>query len=270
MNNFFNVRRFMLLVRNDVLSDYKSWLIYLITIVGIYTGISLIEGLQFKFTGNPPNPDNLNYLFPGFLFLGGFIATSQVFADVNDKFKSSLWFSLPGSALEKYSVGIVVAGFGYVVFVIVSFFIASVVSNIFTRPIFGMGLNVFNPFTLTFGNAGGISTWWLCLYYLLTHSIFMVGSISFKKAAFIKTVLVAFAVQLVYSVIFGFIGFVVNRTGIAKGWDLDIIFDLVRFDFHNAKTAFLTSSILICLVLSIFFNVVGYLKLREKEVKGGV
>lgn len=270
MSNFFNIRRFLLLVRNDILSDYKSWLIYLITIVGIYTGVSLIEGLQFKFTGIHPNPDNLNYLFPGFLFLGGFIATSQVFGDINDKFRSSLWFSLPGSALEKYSVGVIIAGFGYVVFLILSFFTASVVSNIFTRPIFGMGLNIFNPFTLTFGDGVGISTWWLCLYYLLTHSIFLVGSISFKKAAFIKTVLVAFAVQLLYSVIFGFIGFVVNRAGIARSWNFDIVFDLFSFNFSNAKTIFFTSSILICLVISIFFNVVGYLKLREKEVKGGV
>lgn len=269
MGNLFNLRRLFLLLRNEVLSDYKSWLIYLITIIGIYTGISLIEGLHYKFSGELPNLNNLNYLFPGFLFLGGFIATSMVFEDANDKFKSSLYFSLPGSSLEKYSVGLLVSGIGYVVFIILAFILASVVSNIFTRPIFGFGLDLFNPFTLAMGPFGS-SIWLLCLYYLLTHSMFLVGSIAFKKAAFIKTVLVVFAIQLAYSIIFSIIGFFVARSGIAFNWDYSIFVDFFVFKFSNAKSFFLIFTILSGLALSIFFNVVGYLKLREKEVKGGV
>lgn len=266
MYNYFSLRRVLFILRNDILSDYKSWLIYLLAIVGVYTGISLLEGAAYKFSGSLSEPDNLNNLFPGFLFLGGFITSSMAFSDVNDKFKSSLWLTLPGSTLEKYISGVIISGIGYVVFLITAFIVASVVGNIFSRPIFGFGLAIFNPFTLSFGHE---SVWSLSLYYLLLQSIFIVGSIVFRKAAFIKTIFTVFAVQLVLSIIFSFIGYLFVKLGADIDWDLG------RFLFFNyaPESIFnLVSQILLitCGILFIFFNIVGYLKLREKEVKGGV
>lgn len=268
MYNYFSLRRFLLVLRNEVLSDYRSWLIYLITIVGVYTGISLIEGAVFRFSGNMAEPNNLNYLFPGFLFLGGYIATSLSFSDVNDKFKNNLWLTLPGSTLEKYGVGVLVSGIGYVIFLIAAFIIASVISNVFTRPIFGMGLAIFNPFTLDFGGFAP-SVWHLAFIYLLTHSIFLVGSIVFKNAAFIKTVLVAFAVQLALSIIFSLIGYILVKAGLSMNWDINALIDF-NFTPGNLAAIATRTSVITGVILSIFFNVVAYLKLTEKEVKGGV
>lgn len=265
MYNYFSFKRFLLILRNDIISDYKSWLIYLLTIVGVYTGISLIEGAVYKFSGDMAEPNNLNYLFPGFLFLGGYIATSMTFEDVQDKFKSNLYLTLPGSTLEKYGSGVLISGIGYTVFLIMGFVLASIVSNAFTRPLFGMGLAIFNPFTLSFG--GGISVWTLCLWYLLSFSMFLVGSIAFKKAAFIKTVLAFFVVQLALSLIFTALGYLFFFNGDLINIDF---YRLVNFDKTAMETSFYHLFIWLGVALSLFFNIVAYLKLREKEVKGGI
>lgn len=276
MNNFFNPRRFGLLIKNEIFSDYKTWLTYLITIVGVYTGIAILMGVAGKVSGGFYNYDLnvLNYsMFPGFLFLGGYIASSLAYSDANDKFKSSIWFSLPGSALEKYSVGILISGIGYVVFVILAFVLASTISNIFTRPIFGYGLAVFNPFTLTIDESMNFPMGWLLLIYLLSHSMFLVGSITFKKAAFIKTVLVAFAVQIALSTILSLIGWIIIKTGLAYNWDLRVIENFFRAGLKDGDEIFrfyIRVSVVIGVILSLFFNTVGYFKLREKEVKGGI
>jgi hypothetical protein len=54
MDKYFNSRRFGLIVRNEVVSDYKSWLTYFITVISVYTGLSIIEGITYKITGNLP------------------------------------------------------------------------------------------------------------------------------------------------------------------------------------------------------------------------
>ncbi len=265
MDKYFNSRRFGLIIKNEVVSDYKSWFTYFITVICVYTGISIIEGITYKFSGSIPGSENLFGLFYGFLFLGGFIATAQVFSDTNDKFESALWFTLPGSALEKYITSVLISGVGYIVFICVAFFSASVVSNIFTQIIFGFSKAFFNPFTT---NAIGAVT----LYYLLTHSIFILGSIVFKKAAFIKTVLAAGVIQLSIFVILAAIGWFLGKIGFFdySNWDLNFSDFAFFSNIENPGKFFMNLSYLILALLSLFINIVGYFKLREKEVSGGV
>ncbi|QEN05220.1 hypothetical protein EW093_11025 [Thiospirochaeta perfilievii] len=288
MNKYFNSRRFGLLCKNEVLSNYKSWGLYFITIVGSYTVLAMLITAYNKFTGQGVHgydPNTLNYLFPGFLFIGGYIVSSLKFSDINDKFKSSLWFSLPGSTFEKYSVGVIVSSIGYSIFIIVSFIVASAISNIFTRPFFGSGMSIFNPLILGAdryagvveysASTGGVNVMVWVLIYVLTNSIFLVGSIVFRKGAFIKTLLVSSVVQTLLSIILGVIIYFTFRIGITDSWDVRIFESIFKYlESHTDSETFnmfmLKWTLLFLIPISLFFNVVGYFKLEEKEVKGGI
>lgn len=278
MNNYFNTRRFGLLCKNEVLSNYKSWGLYLITIVGIYTVIAMIITAVNRFAPVPVgyDPNSLNYMFPGFLFIGGYIVSSLTFSDINDKFKSSLWFSLPGSTLEKYTVGALISSIGYGAFIIAAFVLASSISIIFTQPLFGSSMAIFSVKLFVYDSTSvGPNALFLVLVYILTHSMFLVGSIVFRKGALIKTVLVYSIVQTVLSIIFAFIGLLVLKSGISEGWDIRIFLGIEEYfethaGFDTWKSLMTRWTLIIGIPFSLFFNVVGYFKLAEKEVKGGI
>ncbi len=282
MNKYFNTRRFGLLCKNEVLSNYKSWGLYLITIIGIYTVIAMIITAVNKFTMGTAgfDPNALNYMFPGFLFIGGYIVSALTFSDINDKFKSSLWFSLPGSTLEKYTVGALISSIGYGIFIIAAFVLASSVSVIFTQPLFGSSMAIFNVRLFVYDSVNvGPNALLLILIYILTHSMFLVGSIVFRKGAFIKTVLVYSVVQTILSIIIAFIGLLVLKSGISESWDTRMFTKIIElfdessavysdgytFGYYMAKW-----TLIFGIPFSLFFNVVGYFKLAEKEVKGGI
>lgn len=286
MNKYFNLRRFGLLLKHDILTSYKMG-IYFLTVVGLYTFLAVIIFAVNRVYPQRVDLNSLNYMFPGFLFLGGYIFTSLVFSDINDKFKSSLWFSLPASTLEKYLAAVLISSIGYVIFIVISFVAASLISNVVTRPIFGHGMAIFNPlYMANHENELMLDPDYRELYtvyysffiyftYLFSHSIYLVGSIVFKKISFIKTSLVSSAVSIVYSIIFAIMGYYIYKWGIVEEWDIRI-FESIYFYVENASINETMPSLVVkwimipSAIFSLFFNVVGYFKLAEKEVKGGV
>lgn len=267
----FNIKRFAILYRNEVISNYKKWLIFLVTIIGIYTLIAIINGIAYKYAELPFNGNKMNNMFPFFLFLGGYIATSFIFADINNKLKNSLWFSIPGTTLEKYLVGLVGSSVGFVVFLIISFIFASLISSLLTLPLFGIRCNVFNPLKLSMGSGTiEIKFMWISLIYILTQSVFIVGSITFKNAAFIKTVLVSVGILILYSILTGIIIKIVSSTGTLDSLDVRIFLNFFEKPYPEIKSIFIRMIVFSNILFSIFFNCVGYLKLVEKEVKGGI
>ncbi len=292
MNKYINNKRLGLLFKYEILSNYKSWLVFPLTIVGIH----IIYAISIIII-NPVNPgiarysnNGLGNLFNLFLFIGGYVVSAKTFTDINDKYKSSLWFSLPGSSLEKYLVGAILSGIGFSILLMLSFVTGSFVLKLMTAPIFNdfwSSSMLFNPFT--FGNIqggheteflaglsnGGINPIILVLIYNLTHSVFVLGSIIFKKSAFIKTILATSIVQLIWSLAIIGLLYITSKFNLEDKWDIRHFTRIVEYlniqPYLGTLTQFMTRMTLIFgLPVSLFFNVVGYLKLSEKEVKGGV
>ncbi|MBN2617944.1 MAG: hypothetical protein JXR64_06495 [Spirochaetales bacterium] len=277
MNKYFNTKRFGFLIKEEVLTNYKMG-IYFITIVGIYTVLAILSFTVSSLTDAAINRNSINYMFPGFLFIGGYIFSSLIFSDINDKFKSSLWFSLPASTLEKYVVGVLLSGLGYIIFLNIAFLVGSLVSNALTQPIFKDGMELFNPvklFSIDELDSSFFSASIIFLVYIFTHSVFIIGSIVFKKAAFIKTALASSIVSIAYSIIFGFLGYYIGKLGLADHWDIRVLMSVERyfeelFNSGNLVSFLYRIFIIPGIIFTLFFNVVGYIKLTEKEVKGGI
>ncbi len=130
------------------------------------------------------------------LFIGGFISTSFAFREVRQNGAGIFYITLPASQFEKFASKLLVTSVGYALGSLVFYTATAAASEGINHLIFGAGNGFFNPFGLTVLRAVGI--------YLLAQSIFLLGSIWFKKLAFVRTVLwlslFAFAAVLVAAV----------------------------------------------------------------------
>lgn len=265
----FNLKRFGMLLRNQAVSNYKSWSIFLITILGFYILISMIMGLLNKYLGITYSSDGLNRTYVGFLFIGGYINSSLAFADTNNKLKSSIWLSIPGSTLEKYLVGLLLSSVGYTLFLTLGFVISSILSMALFETIFSIEHKVFNAFNIDLGiGLIDISVFQLSIIYILTQSIFLAGSIKFRSAPFIKTILTLAALNFFYTITFAIVLNLTTKSGLLDNTDIRIFTNLFIND--SSGLAIKDIFIIIATGLTIFFNILGFQLLKEKEVKGGV
>lgn len=247
-----SLRRGALLLRNDVISEYKSWLNYGLVILGVILIFSIVDIYSTRYDLGVPLKSIVEILFPGFVLVGGFISSSMLFSDVNNKAENALYLTLPGSRLEKYLVKSLVGSIGYLAFAVIAFFLSTVITGGFTKLIFGLSHPAFNPGDFT-------TIYWI---YLAVQPVFTVGSIVFKKVAFFKTIMVYSAVNLALLVLFLIFARILGLVDSMFYFDLDMSY--VFSDF-TPETRVLWAKIS-AVLFGLFFHVVGYFKLTEKEV----
>ncbi len=183
-NGFFNPRRFAQLLLRELATSYKGLLIAMATVGGALILWAAVRSLAMSasgmgFPGGGGNP----YLgfFQNLLFLGGFIVTSLAFREVWQSGSGIFYLTLPGSVFEKFLSKLLVTSVGFAVGTAVFMTATAAVSEGLDRLIFGVGLGFFSPFTEEVLLA--------VARYLVLQSFFLLGSIWFKKLAFVRTVL---------------------------------------------------------------------------------
>jgi hypothetical protein len=181
---FFNPRRFGQLLLRDVAGGYRGWLIAAAAVAGTVivlsalTVLGISRGENIRFNG----ASNFHVgFYIQLLLLGGFISTSFAFREVRQNGAGIFYMTLPASQFEKLASKLLVSSVGYVLGSLVFYTATAAVSEGINRLIFGAGHGFFNPFDPTILRAAGM--------YLLAQSIFLLGSIWFKKLAFVRTVL---------------------------------------------------------------------------------
>jgi hypothetical protein len=104
-------------------------------------------------------------------------------------------------------------------------------------------------------------------WYVLIHSVFLIGAVHFNKNAVFKTLFTLFLLMMVYSIITGGVQFLLFNP-----FKEDVYIDGNSFgslgDFveRNAELLMNVMKGIIWFLLVPFFWVVSYLKLSEKEV----
>lgn len=128
--------------------------------------------------------------FTGFgfviIFIGGYIFTSRIFNELQSPVKSHFFLTLPARAEEKLISAWLISS---LFFITISYLLLSLISFIISGLlvlIFDGTLQVFNPFSIEALKIAAI--------YLITQTIFLLGSIYFKKNNFLKTILAVFTV----------------------------------------------------------------------------
>ncbi len=193
----FKPRRFAQLLLRDLAGGYKSLLVAMAAVAGSVLLVSALTVLGRKLAGASVGvPTFYPNLFVNLLFLGGFIVTSLAFREARQNGGGIFYLTLPASSLEKFASKLLATSVGYALGSLVFFTAAAAVSEGVNRLIFGFGNTFFNPFGPGVLEAIG--------YYLIFQSVFLLGSVWWKKLALVKTVLmmqlVAVGIALVAAV----------------------------------------------------------------------
>ncbi len=191
-NTLFSPRRFALLLRREVIQNYKPFLIMTGALLG---GLLFLLLVSFTAEGE----EALKGLFPAFLWVGGLIYTSLVFKEAHSARQIHSWLMTPASRLEKYLLKLFRSTLGYFGVLVILMFTASVLNVLIYSLKFtdwvapAVSPVVFNPFR----------SWvWINLgHYLIIQSVFFLGAIWFKKYNFIKTVLTLYILLIVFAVL---------------------------------------------------------------------
>ena len=254
--SIFNIKRFGLLLRNDLFRNYRTLLIGAGSVAAIYLIIILAPMI---FSHNCVGYDFHQGFFPMALFIGGFLLSAASFAEIHHSQKNTAFFMLPASRLEKLTSRLLLTNIVYVITAVVFYYLLNLVSIVLSA-IFGCGpFPVFNLFTREMLIA--------LLVYFVIQSIFLFGSIYFKNHAFMKTglslfalgnVIALFSLLMVRVVFFDFF----NHMHAADNF--------MATDFLYLKdigeTLLTILKYLFYFVLAPYFWILSYIRLGEKEV----
>jgi hypothetical protein len=248
-----NPARLSLLLKRELAHGYRGFLITMAAVGAFIVASSLLSMVA------TPEPDS--YL-PGFtllLFVGGFIYTARSFRDLAEPVSGQFYLMLPGSALEKLLSKLLASTVGFALWALLFYSAAANITELLSLLIFGAGHGFFNPFSAVVLRP--------VLYYLVLQSVFLLGSIWFKKAALVKTTLAA-AVLFIGLFLFAGLLFCLLFGVPAPGPQTSL---LVNRFFTEHKEEL--SSMLDPLVPILFWAgfapvcwVITYLRLRETEV----
>jgi hypothetical protein len=222
---FWSPRRFGQLLLREAVSGYRGLLIAMAAVGGALILITALTAIGFAMSGRGPGSDDFYVsFFNNLLFLGGFIVTSLAFREVWQNSGGIFYLTIPGSIFEKFTSKLIVTSIGYAVGSAIFFTAAAAIAEGVSILIAGSGHGFFNP--LDYDVLRSI------VIYLVVQSVFLLGSIWFRKGAFLRTVLWI----AIFGIAAGIVAAVVARFALADhfvwqvagagprfgGWNLDI------------------------------------------------
>lgn len=248
-NNIFSTTRFKNLLVRQVSLNLKGYLVRYAAITGVLSLIAFLTSIETKRI----DQEAVMVLFFVFTFVGGMLAASQSFREMYPPSRGIQYLTLPVSKLERLlsawlltSIGLIAVSF---VLLNIAYYLASVISNIsFGSPIEILG----------FGNGFGL----LVAIYLVTHPLFILGAITFKKFSMPKTVLSLIIIGFGFGILASIIQFV------ASGFQFEdfAVVDNGSMEIFMHEVFVPIIKVLFWGVLAPFCLIVSYFKLKEREL----
>lgn len=277
-NNHFNFRRFSSLLKQDLLINKTK---YLLTILGLGLVTYLLS--YWFLVGSKATfvmyPGQINYCyFTCFVFymmaVGVFVGTA--FPDLADKIKAGNYLLLPGSTFEKFLVQFLFRIGFFIPIALGVFWIAIRLAKASLLPdnevFYGNQSQFFNPSLLPYfefrllvtRSEGELWEFWQILFLIFGFfsygAYLFAGTSYFKRYALIKTVVISvilFFTCILFSMLLSHI-FYPQET---RGFDLQLETFNVTENLDSVKFSLLSLSLLSW----IFFLIIAYFKLKEKE-----
>jgi hypothetical protein len=182
-NGLISPRRLGHLLLRELAGGYRSVLIAMAAVAGviIISSILSVFGLS-RVTRGGDGGFYFGY-FMNLLFIGGFIVTSLAFKEVWQNGGGIFYLTLPGSTLEKLLSKLLVTSIGYALGSMVFMAAVAAVSEGINLLLFGYGHGM--------PDLGGqiVGALKAVLFYVIAQSVFLLGSIWFKKTALVRTAL---------------------------------------------------------------------------------
>ena len=214
MNNTFNIKRFGLAFRKDLIENWKRYLLMFLTLLGILaivtTYITWYYHKEPRINYNFHYPINKSLLiYLSFIFISAGIWFASTFTNpMNSKLKRISYLVSPASNLEKYLIRWIITTVGFIVAFFVALWIADALRVAICSIKFPEADIKFLDISKLVGPENeavyreyvvpkSVFIIFLSLYFLF-QSIFILGSTFWEKASFIKTFTVMAAIITAY------------------------------------------------------------------------
>jgi len=199
MNQFFSFKRFNLLVLKHWIDHKKRYILSVLAYFGLVT-LWYLCGILISGTKRLPEDIQLATFYFSLFTIGTFYA-SQYYSDLGSKAKGSHFLLVPASSFEKFLCSLLYTVVLFSLFLAAAFYIADIImvygANAFAAadPKISKSevVNVFKQELIRFDSQLAIN---LFLFFLSVQSVFLFGSVYFRKYNFIKTIITCFVIFL--------------------------------------------------------------------------
>jgi len=262
ITNIISPRRLLQLLKRDILSNINTTLIAFGAVTAVVYLISTIIAY------NSAPSDQLYFtLFTNLLFGGGLIVTSMVFKEMHKKETAQNYLLLPASNFEKFLSRLLISTIGFTLITLVGVTAISYLSEGVNTLIFKRHNVLFNPFSKM--------AWTLMAHYMVTQSIFFLGSAYFRKYHFIKTINIIFLIQLsitIVAALFVRIVYFDLFDGIFNIGNISLLiqWDKLPLDASSFKNLLKTLKVLYWIIPTPLFWAISYFRIKEAEVKNAI
>lgn len=238
-NNTFSFKRLFLLGKRQVIANLTGMLIGLAAFAGTLLVINLLT-VYF----NPGIKLNLGVPFNLVLFIGGYVFTSIIFAELHNPQRSIPFLTLPVSNLERLVNAWLLTAILYPIMVFLGFALVTALAYLILGASIPKG---------TFDFLWSAMALRVFLSYLITQSIFLFGAVYFRKHNFLKTILSLFVIMVVISTFLGLVGYLlfgtfhfdsnefVNNSAFSPGMEKffsETLVDIAKFAFYYLTVPF--------------------------------
>ncbi len=261
-DNIFNPRRFLLLFKKEILQGYKPMLITIGAVIGAALFILLLS------TRGEGYVQVQQGLFLPLLWLGGLISTGMAFKEAHTAHQIHSWLMTPASRLEKFLQKLLMTTLFFILALIVTFFLATVLNSLVYLLVFKRAVPLFNPF----------QRWvWINIgHYLIVQSLFFLGAVWFRKYNFIKTVLTINILLTLLAIVTGVFAYLIFRgpvrEAVAGNPSYFVMAGQIIIQKFGALNPYMIGALKVFYfgLLAPFFWLVSWFRMREIEVTDGV
>jgi hypothetical protein len=207
MNQFFNFKRFSLLVSKHWADNKKRYLLSVIAFTGVLIAWFVLTMLVDSNIRMGKSIQMVSFFFS--LFVVGSFYANQYFRDLGSRAKGINFLLVPASAFEKILCSLLYTVILFFIVFIAVFYLVDVLMVAIAKGWFTTDtpdkekglLNVFDAANLPFDGKSSLN---IFLIFFAIQSAFLLGSVYYAKFSFIKTIISGF---VVFFIVFCFIYF---------------------------------------------------------------
>lgn len=229
---FFDPRRLLQLLTNDLRINQKPMLIAAATLLVFWTLLTFMGNISPSL-----------YLFV--LYVGGFLVTSRAFKELHDPELAYHYLTLPCSNFERFLSKWLTTSVGYAIALLGLFYVFIAIHTVLDMFLLHRVIDPFPLFNFRLLNSLGV--------YIVLHSMVFLGAVLFKRHALLKTSFFFGCLALILFMTIGWLGM-----HFFPYWDPNAL--------HSLTPLAKITHFLFWIALAPFFWVVTYLRIAEYEI----
>jgi len=285
MKNIFNAKRFFLMLTREFTLNKRNLLIIALSMIFVSLAITYFGAAPYTIISTLPAQTVKVYMvYPFIVLIYCVIVTSYSFLELNTSDKKIDFIMLPASIVEKYFTKFFYTTFGFVLLATFALSINTLFVNLLNASLpneYYIQNHYYTHSKLPFVNINYLT---YLHFYLAVHSIFFFGGIYFIKMELPKTILAFVGIIIGISLL----SLLLNAFGVIGEFNFGYNTNFRKFlegytpskmqwssQSHYSVRIFLDKSFeilkfILMYIIPIFFWILGFLRLREIEVKDGV